>query len=357
VCAVASHFRGRRARSQETNLCAFSRLAELKVWKFDLIHNHSLFTLASSRETASTTATATMEAIVQNEIGELLGDSDLVEYVVGLLSEEPNEAESGEAVTDFIASAGGIEEDGAAAAASAKLFAALRGAGFGTAASDGGSSASTEDSSAEALSGVTRLLGTKVVIGSQDKTLAYGDGGDGNYSSTGASYNTAGTSTAELAANNHKTNKGKRRTKSAAATKADADTEAVEAELDAARVAAVHARTRLGAFNGALEASKFTLANPGGGQPLLEDASLTLVRGRRYGLIGRNGKGKSTLLRALAARRVGDVPVNVTVLHNSLRTYCVDSVRERRRERERERKVACTGLMPTRNTLEVLRFF
>jgi ATPase subunit of ABC transporter with duplicated ATPase domains len=61
------------------------------------------------------------------------------------------------------------------------------------------------------------------------------------------------------------------------------------------------------------EAPRFTLANPGGGQPLLENASLTLVRGRRYGLIGRNGKGKSTLLRALACRRVGEVPSNVTV--------------------------------------------
>jgi ATPase subunit of ABC transporter with duplicated ATPase domains len=33
--------------------------------------------------------------------------------------------------------------------------------------------------------------------------------------------------------------------------------------------------------------SDFTLDNPGGGAPLLENASCTLVRGRRYGLIGR----------------------------------------------------------------------
>jgi ATP-binding cassette subfamily F protein 3 len=32
--------------------------------------------------------------------------------------------------------------------------------------------------------------------------------------------------------------------------------------------------------------------------------SLLLVPGKRYGLIGRNGRGKSTLLKALAARRV-----------------------------------------------------
>lgn len=51
----------------------------------------------------------------------------------------------------------------------------------------------------------------------------------------------------------------------------------------------------------------------GGGQPLLENAQCRFIRGRRYGLIGRNGKGKSTLLRALAARRVGNIPPNVTV--------------------------------------------
>lgn len=34
------------------------------------------------------------------------------------------------------------------------------------------------------------------------------------------------------------------------------------------------------------EMSDFTLDNPGGGAPLLENASCTLVRGGRYGLIG-----------------------------------------------------------------------
>jgi ATP-binding cassette subfamily F protein 3 len=47
--------------------------------------------------------------------------------------------------------------------------------------------------------------------------------------------------------------------------------------------------------------------------PLLEDAACRFVWGKRYGLIGRNGVGKSTLLKAMAARRVGDVPSNVTV--------------------------------------------
>ncbi len=42
-------------------------------------------------------------------------------------------------------------------------------------------------------------------------------------------------------------------------------------------------------------------------------ASLTLAAGRRYGLIGRNGVGKSTLLRHIAMREV-PIPSHITIL-------------------------------------------
>jgi ATP-binding cassette subfamily F protein 3 len=105
----------------------------------------------------------------------------------------------------------------------------------------------------------------------------------------------------------------KKNAKMTAAEQAEAQAFEIDAELSAARVAAVKSRNKLGAYKGALDAKSFTLPNPGGGQPLLEDAACRLVWGRRYGLIGRNGMGKSTMLRALAARRVGEVPPNVTV--------------------------------------------
>jgi ATP-binding cassette subfamily F protein 3 len=105
----------------------------------------------------------------------------------------------------------------------------------------------------------------------------------------------------------------KKNGKMTAAEKAEAQALEIDAELLAARIAAVKARTKLGAYKGALDAKSFTLPNPGGGQPLLEDAACRLGWGNRYGLIGRNGMGKSTLLRAFAARRVGDVPPNVLV--------------------------------------------
>ena len=97
------------------------------------------------------------------------------------------------------------------------------------------------------------------------------------------------------------------------AEKALAQAMEIDQELSDARIAAVKARRKMGSFRGALDAKDFTLPNPGGGQPLLEDAACTMAWGRRYGLIGRNGMGKSTMLRAFAARRVGDVPANVTV--------------------------------------------
>ena len=71
---------------------------------------------------------------------------------------------------------------------------------------------------------------------------------------------------------------------------------------------------------GTLEVGPFTLPNPGGGADLLEDAAMTLVPGHRYGLIGRNGKGKSTLLKWLASRRVAalDKALQVYYVHQEV---------------------------------------
>jgi len=54
-----------------------------------------------------------------------------------------------------------------------------------------------------------------------------------------------------------------------------------------------------------------TLSAPS--KSLLVNADLTLTRGHRYGLIGANGRGKSTLLRFLAARRL-PVPSTLDIL-------------------------------------------
>lgn len=52
----------------------------------------------------------------------------------------------------------------------------------------------------------------------------------------------------------------------------------------------------------------------GDSQRILSDSTLTLSYGRRYGLIGQNGIGKSTLLRALSRREL-NIPKHITILH------------------------------------------
>lgn len=51
-----------------------------------------------------------------------------------------------------------------------------------------------------------------------------------------------------------------------------------------------------------------------GGKRILSNTSLTLAYGRRYGLVGQNGIGKSTLLRALSRREVA-IPTHISILH------------------------------------------
>ncbi|KAI9025532.1 P-loop containing nucleoside triphosphate hydrolase protein [Hyaloraphidium curvatum] len=51
-----------------------------------------------------------------------------------------------------------------------------------------------------------------------------------------------------------------------------------------------------------------------GGHVILKDAAIQLSFGRRYGLVGRNGIGKTTLLRAISTRELY-VSQNISVLH------------------------------------------
>ena len=51
-----------------------------------------------------------------------------------------------------------------------------------------------------------------------------------------------------------------------------------------------------------------------GGKALLEGANLQLVNGRKYGLVGRNGIGKTSLLAALARGDFPKVPRNLQIL-------------------------------------------
>ncbi|KAK9827792.1 hypothetical protein WJX74_002330 [Apatococcus lobatus] len=62
-----------------------------------------------------------------------------------------------------------------------------------------------------------------------------------------------------------------------------------------------------------LQLENFSVSN--GGAELIEDASLSLAHGRRYGLVGRNGTGKTTLLRAMASHQIKGIPETCQILH------------------------------------------
>lgn len=90
---------------------------------------------------------------------------------------------------------------------------------------------------------------------------------------------------------------------------------AMEEELSEARKRVARARIQgegVGSVS-VIESEAFALPNPGGGENLLDDCVLRLVTGHRYGLNGRNGKGKSTLLRHIAAQRVKGFPEMLSI--------------------------------------------
>jgi hypothetical protein len=51
-----------------------------------------------------------------------------------------------------------------------------------------------------------------------------------------------------------------------------------------------------------------------GGKTLLENAQLKLVQGRKYGLVGRNGIGKTTLINAVTRKEIEKFPQNIHIL-------------------------------------------
>eukprot|EP00045_Choanoeca_perplexa_P018243 m.283562 g.283562 ORF g.283562 m.283562 type:complete len:741 (+) comp17761_c0_seq4:123-2345(+) len=68
-------------------------------------------------------------------------------------------------------------------------------------------------------------------------------------------------------------------------------------------------------FVGDINLNDVALPQPKTTNNLLEGAQLRLVSGRRYGLIGRNGIGKSTLLKAIATYQLPHFPTNLKAIH------------------------------------------
>jgi ATP-binding cassette subfamily F protein 3 len=56
----------------------------------------------------------------------------------------------------------------------------------------------------------------------------------------------------------------------------------------------------------------FSLSN--GSTEILDNADLQLLQGRHYGLVGKNGIGKTTLLRQIAAGKISQFPSNIRTM-------------------------------------------
>lgn len=59
----------------------------------------------------------------------------------------------------------------------------------------------------------------------------------------------------------------------------------------------------------------YDMFTPDGGTQLLSDATLRFPVGRRFGLVGRNGIGKTTLLKRIAQYQVPGFPIHLKILH------------------------------------------
>jgi len=61
--------------------------------------------------------------------------------------------------------------------------------------------------------------------------------------------------------------------------------------------------------------TKLLLMYGGSPQPLLKNATLELTKGQRYGIVGANGTGKTTLMARMASRDILGFPQDVRVVH------------------------------------------
>lgn len=235
-------------------------------------------------------------------------DEDILEYVIGMLEGDEDQETMEAAVADFLISCDHCATEDEATAKCRELFDALKASALA-------SEAETEPE--------LRVLDQKVNMADTDAHLFRDTTKDelgGRLVDLDEALETRKKRKAQQEA--------ELRAVRAAHMRILAQRAAEEAALEDAVTKAVTLRAANGAYTGAVEAKPFALPNPGGGRDLLENASFTLVRGRIYGLIGRNGKGKSTLLRALASRMVGDIPPELTVHYVSQEVKMTDESKQ-----------------------------
>ena len=233
-------------------------------------------------------------------------DDDSTEYMLSILLENPSDEDAREAVSSIISSV--VDEDSGVCD---EFFAALDAAMGDINCSNTASQADTNNESE-----LPRLLDNAITLKSQDITsFASGLVADKDSTMDDPNKNASGSDIQQFYANmidisnvQAKSERDRRKARQKAIREQMEEEERKRAIDDAMRMMAEEEEQANTSSMSAKEMSEITnatdnaadvrlqnfhLANrKGGGQDLLEDATLILARGRRYGLMGRNGCGK-----------------------------------------------------------------
>ncbi|GMI35615.1 hypothetical protein TrCOL_g9454 [Triparma columacea] len=253
-----------------------------------------------------------MSSFVEQAVSTILAsiDEDTREYIASMIAEADDMEETREAVDAMIE---GADEENAEELQK-KLWAAIESSGE-----------QTQQTSSDDAGEVTKLLEKKITIGDSDvQTFASGmkaRGGDDD--ARGMDFSTffanqIGIRT-EAAMSEKKRRKLAQRKLREEAERREREIE-LENQMSLAATGDASADDAAG-YNDSVDNAQdchlvnFNLPNKkGSGTDLLSNVNLTLARGRRYGLVGRNGCGKTTLMEMISQRQVPGVPKNLSLL-------------------------------------------
>lgn len=236
-----------------------------------------------------------------------LEDGDVMDYISSILEgmeldevRKPEVLE--EVIGPFLLDAGGVDFDEQQVTSTCKkLCVALGGSGFGSGTLHGspaGDNMADDDLTPMLLSAPIKLADTQEVQQATQKKATYGGSfvkkGNGIEINNGMEF--VPTTKSEI----RKAKKEEEALRKRLKVESDLRSKEME-EMLQARMMAIQAARALGnSYKTGVNIEGLSLPHPSGTGDLLTDAKLVLVPRRRYGLIGKNGCGKSTLMKYMA---------------------------------------------------------
>lgn len=234
-------------------------------------------------------------------------EEDVMDYISSILEgmeldevRKPEVLE--EVIGPFLLDAGGADFDEAQVTVTCKkLCVSLGGSGFGSSTLHGNTTSDTmtdDDLTPMLLSAPIKLADTQEVQQATQKKATYGGSfvkkGNGIEINNGMEF--VPTTKSEI----RKAKKQEEALRKRLKVESDLRSKEME-EMLQARMMAIQAARALGnSYKTGVNMENLSLPHPSGTGDLLTDAKLVLAPRRRYGLIGKNGCGKSTLMKSMA---------------------------------------------------------